>query len=216
MARNIPSTVSGAGLITGFWAKLEKERQQRGISDEDFHAAIAEESPLIPKFADMIAEFSRPKLLEPVGTITIPATTKKFVAKERFVLGTGSGISYFGDDFKKWFLDKVEEPFAGSTIRAFRLHESLLDGPIIAELGGEAKAETTLAEIDALVARQKNGEGGILLTNGYANIFYVRDAAGVLRAVGVFWRDDGWRVDASSTSDPDGWSGGSRVFSRNS
>lgn len=221
MARkDVSAVVSGLGLGCGFIIALDKARQKLGVSEENFHAAIAEESPLILKFAEMIAEFSRPKLLELVGTITISATTKKFVVKERFVLSIGSDvavkISYLGDNFKAWFSEKTEEPFAGSTIQSFKLRQSSLDQPIITELGGEAKAETTLAEIYALMERQKNGEHGILLANGWANIFYVRDASGVLRAVRVYWCDGGWDVDAYSTSDPRGWSGGLRVFSRNS
>jgi len=55
MAKNVPATVSGAGLITGFWSALEKARQRLGISDENFHAAIVEESPLIERFADTLS-----------------------------------------------------------------------------------------------------------------------------------------------------------------
>ena len=62
-------------------------------------------------------------------------------------------------------------------------HARSVDGPILAELGGEAKAETTLTEVYSLMEAQKNGENGPLLTNGYANIFYVRDVNGALRAV---------------------------------
>mgnify|MGYP001590538280 CR=1 FL=1 len=159
-------------------------------------------------------------LLEPVGTANIPATTGRFVAKDRFVLDTSATaktrISYLGDQFKAWFLDKIEEPFAGSTLRSFKLRESSLDGPIIAELGGEVRAETTLAEVYALIERQKSGESGILLTNGWANIFYVRDSTGVLRTVFVHWNDDGWYVNAYTVTNPDRWSGDRRVFSRNS
>ena len=220
MAKNVPATVSGAGLITGFWSVLEKERQKLGISDEDFHVAIKEESPLIKKFADMIAESCRPKLLELVGLVPILATTERFVAKDRFVLDKSDSakvkISYLGDNLKAWLLDKVEEPFGGSTLCTFKLRESSLDGPIIAELGGEAKAETTLSEIHTLMAKQPNGEQGKLLINGYANIFYVRDITGVLRAVSVYWYGDGWDVYADSISGPSRWDDGFQVFSRNS
>jgi hypothetical protein len=91
-----------------------------------------------------------------------------------------------------------------------------VDGPIINELGGEAKAETTLSEMFSLMEKQKNGESGVLLNNGYANIFYIRDQNGVLRAVGVDWDDGGWYVGAYSVEDPGGWRVGRQVFSRNS
>lgn len=221
MARkDVSAVVSGLGLGCGFITALDKARRECGVNDDDFHAAIAEESPLIPKFADMIAESCKPKLLEPIRTVCVFATTERFVAKERFVLGTGSDaavkISYLGDGyFKDRFLKKIEKPFAGSVLRAFRLRESSLDQPIITELGGEAKAETTLTEISALISMQPNGEEGVLLANGGANIFYVKDKDGVLRAVDVYWRDDGWGVDAFAL-DGFHWRDGRQVFSRNS
>jgi hypothetical protein len=91
-----------------------------------------------------------------------------------------------------------------------------VDGPIIAELGGEEKSETTLSEMFSLMEKQGKGEDGVLLNNGYANIFYIRDLAGVLRAVGVRWGGGGWGVGADSVGGPDRWDGGYRVFSRNS
>ena len=66
------------------------------------------------------------------------------------------------------------------------------------------------------MAEQGNGEDGILLTNGYANIFYIRDIKGVFWAVSCRWIGGGWDVSASSVEDPRGWVGGGRVFSRNS
>ena len=62
---------------------------------------------------------------------------------------------------------------------------------------------------------QPNGELGVLLTNGWANIFYVLYANGVLRALIVDWDGGGWGVSALSVSDPRRWFDGSRVFSRN-
>ncbi len=162
-------------------------------------------------------------LLEPVGTVTIPATTGKFVAKDRFVINTKRNapvkISYLGDNFKVWFLNgdsKTEDPISEQTLRYHKLRQSSVDGPIITELGGEAKAETTLSAPLSLMEKQKHGEDGVLLNNGYANIFYIKDNAGVLRAVSVYWLDDGWHVSARSVEDPYRWHGGHQVFSRNS
>jgi hypothetical protein len=43
-------------------------------------------------------------LLDPVGTVTIAATTTKFIARERFILDTGRKakvkVRYLGDNFK--------------------------------------------------------------------------------------------------------------------
>ena len=156
-------------------------------------------------------------LLELVSTVLVPATTKKFITKERFVLNTKRNasvkISYLGDDFRAWFLGKTEEPLPEQTLRYAKLGQISLDASIIAELGGEEKAETTLSELLSLMEGQKNGEDGPLLSNGLWNIFYIKDVTGVLRAVSVIWLGDGWYVNASSIEDPDRWSAGNDVFS---
>jgi len=91
-----------------------------------------------------------------------------------------------------------------------------VDAPIIAELGGNEKAETTLTEVFSLMEKQPNGEEGALLNNGWWNILYVKDQNGVLRTVSVCWLVDGWNVYARSVGDPYGWYDGYQVFSRNS
>lgn len=162
---------------------------------------------------------AKPKrtLLQPIGTIVVSATSEKFETSKRFVAGNKPvKISIVWDDFQRWFGDKVEDPIGETTLGYVELKRNSRDKPIIAELGGEEKAETTLAEIFSLMSNQPNGEDGVLLTNGYANIFYVKDVSGVLRAVDVGWRDGGWFVSAFSVVRPDVWFGGFRIFSRNS
>jgi len=159
-------------------------------------------------------------LLVSVGTVAVAATKKPFVAKDNFVVNTEESapmkISYLGKNFKEWFLKKTEAPFAGSTLTYGKLSHFSIDGPIIKELGGDEKAETTLTELFGLMEVQRNGKKGSLLTNGYANIFYVKDSSGVLRAVDVHWYDDGWGVGAVTVTDPDGWGGDDQVFFRDS
>ncbi len=155
-------------------------------------------------------------LLDFISTINITATTERFVARDKFKLKKDGGLcSYFGDNFRRWFLGKIEDPIGEQTLRFAKLRRQSVDGPIITELGGEAKAETTLTEVWYLMSLQPNGEAGVLITNGWANIFYVPDSAGVLRAVGVYWLGRGWIVNAFEVSNPDSWDEGDRVFSRN-
>ena len=164
-----------------------------------------------------------PSILELVSTVRIAATTGKFVAKKKFVVNTKPSaqvkISGIGSNFKTMFLSgpsKVEDPITAQTLRYHKLRQASLDGPIITELGGEAKAETTLSEMFSLMEKQGQGEAGVLLTNGYANIFYIKDLTGVLRSVGLDWYGDGWDVHAREVTVPYGWRDGRRVFSRNS
>ena len=163
-------------------------------------------------------------LLEFVGTVVIPATTIKFVAKDKFVINTKRNapvkISYVGGNFTEWFLcgdGKIEYPISKQTLRYAKLSKASVDGSIIEELGGEAKAETTLFEMFSLMEEQGCGEDGVLLNNSCVNIFYIRDYfAGVLRTVCIHWIVDGWRVYAGFFEYPHGYRAGDLVFSRNS
>ena len=64
----------------------------------------------------------------------------------------------------------------------------------------------------ALLTRQANGEGGFLQTNGFANIFYVRDKKAELCAIRAGWADGGWVLDAISTRDPLAWNCRHQIF----
>jgi hypothetical protein len=173
----------------------------------------------------LITPKSKPELLiDLIGTVTIAATASKFIARDRFVVDTSHHaevkISAVWDNFTAWFLSgdgKIENPISKQTLRYGKLRKATVDGPIISStLGGEKKAETTLTEMFSLMEKQKNGEDGVLLNNGWANIFYIRDRNGVLRAVYVYWIDDGWDVSARSVEYPARWNDGYQVFSRNS
>jgi hypothetical protein len=165
-----------------------------------------------------------PAILELVSTVVIPATTRKFVAKERFVRDIGPKakvkISYLGDTFTEWFSsgdEKIEDPITEQTLRYHKLRQLSVDGPIIAELGGAEKSETTLSEMFSLMEKQGKGEDGVLLNNDYANIFYIKDSALVLRTVCVRWSVvGGWYVFARFVEHPRRWRVGYQVFSRNS
>lgn len=159
------------------------------------------------------------KLLELVGVVTV-SVSEKFVVRDHFVVNTSDDapvrIGWVSDYFQSKFLGKVEEPTGEVELKPQRLRKYSVDGPIIEELGNFA--ETIMAELWALLKLQPKGESGMLLTNGYWNVFYVRDVEGVLRAVNVSWNaDDGnWDVIANSVEDLYGWRADSRIFSRNS
>jgi hypothetical protein len=160
-------------------------------------------------------------LLELIGILTVPATTEKFVAKKKLVINTNNDAEVriwdLGSNLKAWFLPKIEEPAAETTLRYYRLRKYSRDLPIIAELGGEQKAVTTLARMYSLLKKQGQGQFGELLTNGYANIFYIHDKDGVLRAVDASWSQGrGWRLGAFLVGGARGWRGVRQVLSGNS
>lgn len=163
------------------------------------------------------------RVLEFVATVEVSATTGTFVARDKFVVDVSENakvkINGRGSDFINWFLEgdgKVEDAIAASTLRYDKLLARSVDEPIINELGGKAKAETTLTEMFALMAKQPRGENGELLNNDWWNIFYIRDQYGVLRTVDVGWGDGGWLVYAYSVEGVRRWRAGNQVFSRNS
>ena len=86
-----------------------------------------------------------------------------------------------------------------------KLERSMNDKEILSEL---RPTEISLGEIFHLLTTNANKKEWM--------IFYCKDISGVLRAVHVFWDDDGWFVYAFSVEYPYDWYGGHRVFSRNS
>ena len=66
-----------------------------------------------------------------------------------------------------------------SRVRELRVQQHALQQRRDTRLIG---VETTLAQLYALLERQGRGEDGVLLVNGAANIFYIRDINRVLRS----------------------------------
>ena len=158
--------------------------------------------------------------LDFIGKVTIPSTTESFVVSENFICNTGWNakvkISFLNDGFNEWFFGKIEEPMAEKDLCYAKSSWSLTDTEIIAELGGEARAKTTLTDMFTLMERQSNVKKGELFTDGRANIFYVRDKNGVLRVVFCRWSTDGWRVFTGSIESSYTHDDVHQVFFRNS
>jgi len=142
---------------------------------------------LISPESTVPAEPPKPELLlELVNSITLAATTKKFVAKDRFVVDTSCRakvkISGIGDNFDNWFLagdGRVEDPIGQTDLRSHKLLKYSVDGPIITELGGIEMATTGLTHAFSLMEKQPNSPDsnvGPLLVNGWWNILYVPQA----------------------------------------
>src|SRR3989339_40601 len=157
-----------------------------------------------------VVEIVPQPLLTLAGTVKVQPVNKLGVNEFFNENNSSVRISYVGDNFKEWFYGKEEEqPNANETVlRYHTLNRRSVDGPIIKELGGEDKVKVTLSHVAALMLEQSNGERGALLTNSYADIFYVHDVAVI-----VSWDGIGWSVDADSVEGPDEWRADSRVFS---
>src|ERR1700677_294868 len=168
----------------------------------------------IPKEKIVMIDVIDPEtpLLQALDTAVVAATTAPAVIRDFFTTENRTKFSTIYAEFKDRFFDKTEQPMAEMTYRKYKLLRITADGPIIAELGGETKAEGPFTAAFALIKRQPNGESGCLQTNGYANIFYVRTTKGVLCAVRIGWAGDGWVVDAIAVEDPLAWNGQHQIF----
>src|SRR3984957_12620253 len=151
-------------------------------------------------------------LLQHVETAVVLASGAPAIIRDYFKKNPGVRFSTVWAEFKKRFFEKSENAAAEVTYCKYKLLQLSADGPIVAELGGETKAEATFTAAFALLKRQPRGETGFLQTNGYANIFYIRDKNGTLCAVRIGWADDGWVIDAISVQDPLAWNGKHEIF----
>jgi hypothetical protein len=160
-----------------------------------------------PKFVGM--ELVSPpvpvsSLLEPVTTVDVEGIDE-FVASGKFREGEtidGVKIWSLGGNFKTSFVGKSEKDIAPATLRIQKLRKASLDTPIRNDIGADNE-ETALGQFWELLKKQGQGQAGVLLVNGWANIFYIRDQNGTLWAVLARWFSGlGWCVGADSVSFP--------------
>lgn len=159
------------------------------------------------------------KIFDFIDVVIIPAMKEKFVAKEK-IFFKSEEVKFYGieDNVHKWFLndEKIEKPIGERKLCYSTLVNMAVDSMVISEIGSEAKAETTLSEVYHLLTKQPDAEKGVLITNGYSNIFYIRDASHVLRALRVFWHKNGWFLIADSIELSYNLNKGNCVFFRHS
>jgi len=162
-------------------------------------------------------------LFELVGTVILPAVVRPLRLTKRFGpgidVGSGTKMAWLDDGFRSRMLSKSGVSQPETVLCCHRLIRKSADGSILAELGGEEQAETTLLAIWLLLTRQPTGEksqeGALSIDNSFSNIFYVRDVDGVLCAVRVGYRGDGWGLLIQSVGQVK-WDAGTLVFSRSS
>ena len=146
-------------------------------------------------------------------TATKVSGTNKFVASKHL---KQANVGWTNDNFNKLFLKKVEENVGDVTIGVHHLEKTSLSIPIMAELGD--RAEIQLAHFFKLLKAQSKGQDGLLPTNGYATIAYIKGSDGNFWAVLANWHSDHgyWFVDACSVVYPYRWARGNQVLSRDS
>ncbi|MFA6081855.1 MAG: hypothetical protein WC773_00355 [Patescibacteria group bacterium] len=146
------------------------------------------------------------KLLEDVGTYGVDVVTE-FDAETELVEGK-HGISWASEEFKKFIAGKIETNVPAARLRVSKLLRQSVDGPIIAELGGEATVETFLAWLSQLLGKLPHGR----------YLFYVKDAQGRLWVVHCLWYSSysGWCLNVDSVAKLFQWTVGNQFLSRDS
>ena len=139
-----------------------------------------------------------------------------FNPRSLFKTCTGLWVS---DSFTSRILPHVDPmPYRGHEgVTSSQLARNMYDKEIIDEmLGGMEEVRShafTLDQIAEMIGSQPNGEDGMLLNNGYANIFYVLVNGGLF-VVCVDWIS-GYRLGYVVAWHLDGyghWNAGNRVF----
>lgn len=214
--------VSGMHLGTEFLSELYKEFVKRGGTEEQLGELLKTDSPAIPEFAERLVSMANGakklalKYLKRIGNIVVKTSAS---VKSSFFKTDGAVKLYFWDNFKSWILSAIPEeiPAFEGTVLKTQLTRSMKDSDIHKELVNPTPFAVVefAAIIIHLLLKQAKGEDGVLLNNGYANIFYVQLADGRVGAVGVCWcsDDQGWGFRACDLGGGT-WLGGHAVFSR--
>lgn len=166
-------------------------------------------------------EESFKKLGRIIQAVRILPVSKKFVAREKFLINTENKkvvrISAMNDSFKEWFLDQIEDSFSGSLLICRNLQEYSGDDVIIAEIGNREKAKTSLREMFYVMeAWSQDKESGLTCKETIDHVFYVKDVQDIIRSIKVNWSKDGWSLDAFPIEDSGEWEVNSRIFYRHS
>lgn len=145
-----------------------------------------------------------------------PAT---FLTSDYFVTRPGLWVS---SDFVSRITQAYPEalvPRGLEGVESFDLTKDSSDRTILAypEMGGEEnvrKHAFTPDQVAALIDLQLSGQAGKLLTNCYANLFYVVGKGEILFMVHVYWYADNckWNVETWRFGEHGGWGAGDRVF----
>jgi len=151
-------------------------------------------------------------LIKPVGKSTVPARTKPFNAAEFYQTGTGLYVyDTFADrldlNTRKTVDSAPERPYVASLLKA-----NAYDNDIRKEL--PETHLSTLEDIAGLIEAQPGGKSGFLLSNGYANVFYVEGKNGEVFAVSVTWDSDNreWFVFDWELGESGKWFAGLQVL----
>ena len=193
------------------WEIKRQLRQPNGYPFDPECLKIALQNAIEGKFIESSTEREIAPKKKPVSSfreeVSVASLTKRFVPDEFFT--TRPGLYLYNDMQRVLKGARVVQSAGAVVLRSFDLTQDAYDRDIKAELPEHHEVE--LWQVANLIEAQMKGEDGPLLTNGYANIFYVAGCAVSVHWSAGYrkWRVRGWRLDDG------GWRAGFRVFSRN-
>src|SRR3989344_3360904 len=213
-------------------AALQIKRLKDVANQEKVKDAIQRnEHPFWAKFDEAVetlktrVETTVKSVVQLLKTITVGAVNAKTTAD----CFTDRGRYYHRDGDLDKFLPKVQREQPESNFTPCRLTEAAtfkqmaenalgvsVDIKTLSKLLKGRGHTTTLPAIEALIERQENGEDIGLLTNGWANFFFVDNEDGEsVSVVSVRRSDRRWDVRQYSFGRACGWAAVSRFFFRN-
>ena len=194
---------------------LDKEGAQQVIERGDVLKSEIERVTInaLKKLGSRYPVLAETTLLKPVTKATVPARTKPFNAAEFYQTG-GPGLYVYDT-----FADRLD-------VNARQTVDSAPERPYVASLLKVNAYDTgirkelpeihlsTLEDIAGFIEAQPGGKSGLLLNNGYANIFYVEGRNGEVFAVLVDWFSDDrkWGVSGWELGGRSSWRAGNRVL----
>jgi hypothetical protein len=154
-------------------------------------------------------------VLAPMGEVIVGPLTKPFDPQVFYKNRAGL---YVWDSVSWRILSDAQptEKADAVPLRCYDLKKIALDPHIRSELPSNHVFDFSEFSwiLALLIGHQLHGEAGPLLTNGYANIFYLRTGPGLF-SVSAPWIDDRWELRGWDLEGSGKWAAGHRVFSRN-
>lgn len=208
----IEGTNITASQMSEFW-KLAANPDSH-VNRGTFQAYLEGRNPFEEKSEKPLAKAVATALLALVTTVTLPAVTEPLDPQVEFK----KPHIHLWNDFEQRVLPALK-PVASAPeakIAVSRFTRAANDTGIRGKLPEYHLGEWH--DITSFIDRQKNGEDGVLLTNGWANIFYLIGVNDEVFAVSVRWSSVNrqWFVRAWHLDGHGRWDGDDQVLSRDS
>ena len=185
------------------------------ITDDVMQAWIEDPKGLQRFLAGLCPPKEVENILAPYRQLTVGPLTDSFNPHVVFQTREGLWVSPQFTDRILSVVRDVAKRESATSLQSFTLVKDALDTQIRAGLPENHLVEPW--QIAALITKQPKGEEGDLLTNGYANLFYVKGKAEQVFVVHVHWfaGNREWYVNAWKLVENDRWYSGHRLFSCN-